>query len=93
MTTPFCATPKVSRKSWFCAPPKVLALAILLLSQLFSASAVRALDLDAVNGADFSARSAQKSKDFDPALIKAQVLLDRAGFSLVRSMAAIVQTL
>jgi lipoprotein-anchoring transpeptidase ErfK/SrfK len=40
------------------------------------------LDLQAVNGAELSKRSAQKdSKGFDPVILKAQVLLDRAGFS------------
>ena len=38
------------------------------------------LDLDAVNGATWSAKGG-KSKEIDPALIKAQVLLDRARFS------------
>ena len=38
------------------------------------------LDLDAVNGATWSAK-AGKSKEIDPVLVKAQVLLDRARFS------------
>ena len=38
------------------------------------------LDLDAVNRATWSAK-AGKSKDIDPVLVKAQVLLDRARFS------------
>ena len=38
------------------------------------------LDLDAVNGATWSAK-AGRSKEIDPVLVKAQVLLDRARFS------------
>ena len=38
------------------------------------------LDLDAVNGATWSAKGG-KSKEIDPILVKAQVLLDRARFS------------
>jgi len=40
-----------------------------------------ALDLQTVNAAELPQRPAQKSKGFDPAVLRAQVLLDRAGFS------------
>ena len=40
-----------------------------------------ALDLQTVNAAELPQRPAQKSKGFDPAILRAQVLLDRAGFS------------
>jgi len=39
------------------------------------------LAMDAVNAADFQEKAAKAGKAFDPAIIKAQVLLDRAGFS------------
>src|SRR5882762_5133570 len=40
-----------------------------------------ALDKDSVNGAEPTGHTAKVAKEIDPALIKAQVLLDRAGFS------------
>jgi lipoprotein-anchoring transpeptidase ErfK/SrfK len=40
-----------------------------------------ALDADSVNRAELNAKRQKSSKDVDPALIKAQVLLDRARFS------------
>jgi lipoprotein-anchoring transpeptidase ErfK/SrfK len=57
---------------------------LLLVFAWFASQATGAwsLDLQAVNGAELSKRSAQKdSKGFDPVILKAQVLLDRAGFS------------
>jgi lipoprotein-anchoring transpeptidase ErfK/SrfK len=39
------------------------------------------LDLDSVNGAQFSAKPAKSKASFDPVMLKAQVLLDRAFFS------------
>jgi lipoprotein-anchoring transpeptidase ErfK/SrfK len=44
-------------------------------------NAASALDLQTVNAAELPPRAAQKSKGFDPAILRAQVLLDRAGFS------------
>jgi len=44
-------------------------------------TAASALDLQTVNAAELPQRPAQKSKGFDPAILRAQVLLDRAGFS------------
>jgi lipoprotein-anchoring transpeptidase ErfK/SrfK len=50
----------------------------------FCASAITsasALDMEAVNASNFQQRSFKSAKGADPVLIKAQVLLDRAGFS------------
>jgi lipoprotein-anchoring transpeptidase ErfK/SrfK len=47
---------------------------------LAGASGALALDVDAINNAEFGAK-AEKSAAFDPVLLKAQVLLDRARFS------------
>jgi lipoprotein-anchoring transpeptidase ErfK/SrfK len=61
---------------------KLIAYAALgLLSALGPAvAAPQGLDLEAVNGAEWAPNS-DKGKEIDPALIKAQVLLDRARFS------------
>ena len=40
-----------------------------------------ALDIDAINRAEPSTRSTRAAKGFDPAMVRAQVLLDRARFS------------
>jgi lipoprotein-anchoring transpeptidase ErfK/SrfK len=45
------------------------------------ASGALALDADAVNRAEWGAKPARGGKDLDPAMVKAQVLLDRARFS------------
>jgi lipoprotein-anchoring transpeptidase ErfK/SrfK len=55
---------------------EVLAIA----SWLAGASGALALDVDAINNAEFDAKP-EKSAAFDPVLLKAQVLLDRARFS------------
>lgn len=47
---------------------------------LAGGSGALALDVDAINSAEFGAK-AEKSAAFDPVLLKAQVLLDRARFS------------
>src|SRR5262245_30260539 len=39
------------------------------------------LDAEAVNRAELGAQPASKAQNFDPAMVKAQVLLDRARFS------------
>jgi lipoprotein-anchoring transpeptidase ErfK/SrfK len=52
-----------------------------ILSTLGSAlAAPEGLDLEAVNGAEWTAKS-DRGKEIDPVLVKAQVLLDRARFS------------
>src|SRR5437660_7902681 len=40
-----------------------------------------AIDLDAINAAEFGGKTEHSRKDFDPIVWKAQVLLDRARFS------------
>src|SRR6478735_8899092 len=61
---------------------KIVAYAVLGLVGLASPvlAASEKLDLEAVNGATWSAKDG-KSKAIDPTLVKAQVLLDRARFS------------
>jgi len=56
----------------------LIALAVCHLGQT---SAAWALDLQTVNAAELSKKSFQKTKGVDPVALKAQVLLDRAGFS------------
>jgi lipoprotein-anchoring transpeptidase ErfK/SrfK len=60
-------------------PGLVVAIAITIVSFILSPTKALAIDINAV-GAEFGAQKRTSDK-FDPALIKAQVLLDRAGFS------------
>jgi lipoprotein-anchoring transpeptidase ErfK/SrfK len=48
---------------------------------LFQTTAAHSLDQQTVNSAELSKTSASKSKDLNPLLVRAQFLLDRAGFS------------
>jgi lipoprotein-anchoring transpeptidase ErfK/SrfK len=48
---------------------------------LFQTTAAHSLDQQTVNTAELSKTSASKSKDLNPLLVRAQFLLDRAGFS------------
>src|SRR5438128_5215729 len=48
---------------------------------LVQTAAAHSLDLQTVNTAELQKTSASKSKDLDPLLVRAQFLLDRAGFS------------
>jgi lipoprotein-anchoring transpeptidase ErfK/SrfK len=48
---------------------------------LFQTTAAHSLDQQTVNSAELSKSSASKSKDLNPLLVRAQFLLDRAGFS------------
>jgi lipoprotein-anchoring transpeptidase ErfK/SrfK len=64
--------------TWSLAVPTLLAA---IACFLLLASEARAVDLNAVNNAELGASKKRATGKFDPVLLKAQVLLDRAGFS------------
>jgi lipoprotein-anchoring transpeptidase ErfK/SrfK len=71
------------RTAWEARRP--VAVATIALA-LFAAGKTVAFDIDAVNNAELdgrptAARASKSAAKFDPAAVKAQVLLDRAGFS------------
>lgn len=57
------------------------ALASFALCLSFQAMSAYSFDLQTINAAEPSNRSASKSRALDPVLVRAQVILDRAGFS------------
>ena len=76
-----CST--TGRTAWEARRP--VAVATIALA-LFAAGETVAFDIDAVNNAELggrptAARASKSAAKFDPAAVKAQVLLDRAGFS------------
>ena len=76
-----CST--TGRTAWEARRP--VAVATIALA-LFAAGETVAFDIDAVNNAELdgrptAARASKSAAKFDPAARKAQVLLDRAGFS------------
>jgi lipoprotein-anchoring transpeptidase ErfK/SrfK len=58
-----------------------LTLAAVSVWSLFQTTAAHSLDLQDVNTAELSKTSLSKNKDLNPLLVRAQLLLDRAGFS------------
>jgi lipoprotein-anchoring transpeptidase ErfK/SrfK len=56
-------------------------LAAMSVWSLFQTTAAHCLDLQEVNAAELSKASVSKNKDLNPLLVRAQLLLDRAGFS------------